>query len=171
MEQKNGKSHFGLGFFLGFLSTLVVLAGAGAITGVVLYQKYQLMAAEKEESLFEDYTNAMITPILIQKSGPSVALDYKYATWSQENGPYTLYLYGKATITGVSDLSDFTLEITLPESAYDPLDKNLSKTPDQTKDLAPNYGAIGVYYLVNACSDQGAQYQSLKLGSIVWELS
>ena len=33
MAQKETKSHFGLGFFIGFVTTLVVLAAAVGITG------------------------------------------------------------------------------------------------------------------------------------------
>lgn len=171
MAQTNGKSHFGLGFFIGILTTLIVIAGALGITGAVLYKKYEPMAAEKEETLFEEYTNAIVTPILVQKSGLTATLDYKYVTWETKTDAHSLYLHGKATVKDLSDLSDFSLEVSLVQSDYEAIDKNLKTNPDPTMDLAPNYGAIGLYYITNGCANKDAKFKTLILGTTTWSLA
>jgi hypothetical protein len=171
MAETKKKSHFGLGFFIGFVSCLVVLVAAVAITGYSLYNQYEPKAAEKEEGLFEDYTNAIVTPILAQKSGLTVRLDYKYVTWDNTSSVYTLHLCGKATTAGVTNLSDFTLEVTLAQkSDYDAIANNLKTGADPTKDLAPNYGAIGLYYITNGCAQEGVKFKTLLLGDTAWSL-
>jgi hypothetical protein len=169
MEQTK-KSHFGLGFLIGFLSCFVVIGATIAIAGTVLYQQYEPEAAKKEESIFEDYTNAIVTPILLQKSGLSVTLDYKYVSWALATSDTTLYLHGKATVKSVSDLSDFSLEVTLGKDDLAAIDKNLRTNIDETLDLAPNYGAVGLYYITNGCAQKGVSFKSLVLGSTTWTL-
>jgi len=169
MEQKK-KSHFGLGFLIGFLSCFVVIGAAAGIAGAVLYQQYEPEAAKKEESIFEDYTNAIVTPILLQKSGLSVTLDYKYVSWDLATSDTTLYLHGKATIKSVADLRDFSLEVALGASDLASIDKNLNTAIEKTSDLAPNYGAIGLYYITNGCAQKGVQFKSLILDDTTWAL-
>ncbi|MFA6619711.1 MAG: hypothetical protein WCS90_01085 [Bacilli bacterium] len=171
MAQTNGKSHFGLGFFIGFFTTFIVIAAALGITGAVLYNKYEPMAAEKEEGFFEEYTNAIVTPILAQKSGLTATLDYKYVTWETKADVPSLYLHGKATVKNLSDLSDFSLEVSLVQSDYEAIERNLKTNPDQTLDLAPNYGAIGLYYITNGCANKDAKFKTLILGAATWSLA
>lgn len=171
MAQTNGKSHFGLGFFIGFLTTFIVIGAALGITGAVLYNKYEPMAAEKEETLFEEYTNAIVTPILAQKSGLTATLDYKYVTWETKTDSYSLSLHGKATVKSLTDLSDFSLEVSLVQSDYETIVNNLKANPDQSLDLAPNYGAVGLYYITSGCANTSAKFKTLTLGSTALPLA
>jgi hypothetical protein len=161
------KSHSGLAFFFGFLTALVVLAAAGGITVYFLYQQYEPVVADKEEKLLEDYTSAIVS----SKTKVDVQLDYKYVEWAEDNGRYNLTAHGYATAASLSlSNSEFALTLGIFQSNYNDIANNLNKNPDKTKDLKPNYGAKGIYFIANGIGQEGVSFKSLTVNGVAWTI-
>jgi hypothetical protein len=170
MEQTK-KSHFGLGFFVGFITTLVVLVAAVGITGYVLYQQYEPTIATKEEELLEDYTSAIVSA----KAKITVKMDYKYVDWSTEGGTYYLTAHGIANVdptTLTSAITDkpFALKASIPQNDYNDIESNLTKEPVKDSELKTNYGAKGIYFIANALGEKTTVFKSLTVDTTAWSL-
>lgn len=168
MEQTK-KSHFGLGFFIGFITTLVVLAAAVGITGYVLYDKYEPTVATKEEELLEDYTSAIVSA----KAKVTVKMDYKYVEWSTDSGSYYLTAHGIANVdptTLTSAITDkpFALKASIPQTDYNDIANNLKKDPVKDGELKTNYGAKGIYFIANALGEKSTVFKSLTVDTTDW---
>lgn len=170
MDVQN-KPHHGRYFVFGLLTGIFSLLSIIAIVGAVLYNRYEPLAAEKEESLLEDYTNAIVAPLLYQKTLFHASLDYKYVTWDQSDNTFNIHMNGQTTINGVGDLTAFVLTCEVKESSYHEIADNLSASYRSDKDLAINYGAIGLYHIATALGDTSTTYHSFSLGTQHWTLA
>jgi hypothetical protein len=175
MAQKETKSHFGLGFFIGFVTTLVVLAAAVGITSYVLYEQYEPTVAKKEEKLLEDYTSAFASA----KTKLDVTLDYKYVEWSTDSGSFYLTAKGLGSSAEVPATAltpaipaivqkEFALKAQIPENDYNDIKSNLTATPKTEGELATNYGAKGIYFIANALGEETTVFKSLTLDGTPW---
>jgi hypothetical protein len=176
MAQNGTKSHFGLGFLIGMLATLLLLGAVIGITGYVLYGKYEPVVAKKEEKLLEDYTSAIASA----KAKVDVKMDYKSVEWSTEGSAFYLTAKGVASSAGVAATpltpaipemlnKAFALKASIPETDYNAIKTNLSATPNAEAELADNYGAKGIYFIANALGEETTVFKSLTIDATSWD--
>lgn len=134
-------------FFIGVVTGIVLLGAAIAVTGVVLYQKYEPTVAEKEETLLEEFSGAKLSA----KTKMDFTVDYRNVGYEKKSDGNYLYVYGYVTETTLAPTpKDFTYASTLTDADYQSIIANLGDKGEKEKELRTNYGAKGIYFLADA---------------------
>jgi hypothetical protein len=174
---REGKSG-GHKFLWGWLSCLVFNLIALVVAGLIVFKKYEPDIAAKEEEAMENYSSAIATAKI---PAPSVSLpgikvtqkiilDYKYVDYPETAGKYYVDLHGIGTYTITTNgtpaetKDKFTLRAALLAADYPSVNSHC-QGGSEDKELAQNYGALNLGYLVLGLSKDGVEYTSLTLGS------
>jgi hypothetical protein len=159
--------HFALGWLVGLAVNAAVVCAAG----YVLYDKYSPEVGNKLEIAFEQYSSA----ILSKNSGFDVSVDYREAHLTSEDGHDLLTMSGFGSAKGTAYVNGqtiavgqegrFTLTCKLTDGDHSRLEKSLSGTQSEDKQLHENCGVIGVILSADALS-QGIDFKELKITEI-----